>query len=266
MRSILRRALALLTLRFALLQLGLAATVALLFAAWLRIPDSGIASVAATVLLALFLLALALFGEASLLHRLALLAPNRRTLLRGATALFLAAALWFAWSAWIDHLSLADGLRAAYWNSKFPRLFRGPNSFEDVLRWLGWLWLALRWLGVGLLLAAAVPCAQSSRPARAGLRVLFSASYWLAFVASAGLISIVAKALLGWTPGHGLGLEAASLALRLATVVLVDAALACYVLAVVAALVLNFEERHSTPASTLSGTPETSQPRTTEIP
>jgi hypothetical protein len=260
--SILRRALTLLRLRFVLLQFGLALLVFLLFAAWLRLPDSSIFAVVASALLAVIVLAIALFGEVLLLRRLRALASTRGTLLRGAVAILLAVLIWYAWSAFLNHQSLNDGLRAGYWNSRFPHGYRNTFSYMNIVKWLGWLWVSLQWIGTGLLLAPAVATAQSSRSARAARRVWRSGTYWLVFFVSAILATSFTGFFLNWTPGHGLRVETISLALRLGAVVIVDLLLACFVLAVITALTERSDERYSTPG----GTPETSQPRTTEIP
>lgn len=261
MTSILRRALSLLRLRFVLQQFSLAVLVFLLFVLWLRLPDSSIFAVIASALLAIIVLAIALLGEVLLLRRLRALPSTRSQLFRGALAMPLAVLLWFAWSALLDHPSVIDGLRAGYWNSRFPHTFRNEFSYTHLMKWLGWLWTSLRWIGTGLLLLVAVATTQSSRPARVGLRIWYSGTYWLAFFLSAFLATGITASLLNWTPGHGLHVEMISLALRLGTVVLVDLLLACFVLSVIAALVERAEKRYSTPA----GTPEASQPRTTEI-
>jgi hypothetical protein len=261
MKGILRSARTYMTVRFVLLQLGLILIVSLLFAAWLRIPDSGILAVIGTVLLASLIPVLALGGEASLLRRLALSA--RGGLIPGAVALLIAVALWLAWSTWLDHLSAYDFTRAAgYANSRFPHSLRNLFSFENLLRWLGWIWLALKWLGAGLLLAIAVPFSQASRPVLAGLRVVFSFSYWMILALTAIIVTSITQGLVEWTPGHGLRVEAISLVLRLGTVAIIDVALICFVLAAITAIVVRLEGRHEIPG----GTPEINQPRSVDIP
>ena len=243
-------------------QFGLALLVFLLFAAWLRLPDASIFAVAASALLAVIVLAIALFGEVLLLRRLRALASTRGTLLRGAVAILLAVLLWFACAAFLNHQSLSDGLRAGYWNSRFPYSYRNTFTYMHLVKWLGWLWTSLQWVGTGLLLAIAVATAQSRRSGRATLRVWRSGTYWLVFFASASLATNFTGFFLRWTPGRGLRVETISLALRLGAVVIVDLVLACFVLAVITALTERSDERYSTPG----GTPEVSQPRTTEIP
>jgi hypothetical protein len=261
MKGILRSALAHLTVRFVVLQLGLILIVSLLFAAWLRIPDSGIIVVIGTVLLASLILVLAFGGEASLLRRLA--GSARGGLISGAVALLVAVALWLGWSTWLDHLSANDLTRAAgYANSRFPHSLRNLFSFENLLRWLGWLWLALKWLGAGLLLAIAVPFAQASRPVLAGLRVVISFSYSMTLALTAIIVTSITQGMVEWTPGHGLRVEAISLVLRLGSVAIVDAALICFVLTVITAIVVRFEGRHAISG----GTPEVNQPRSVDIP
>ena len=261
MKDILRSAFACVTVRFVLLQLGLVLIVSLLFAAWLHIPDSGVIAVSATVLLAALMLALAFCGESSLLRRLA--GSTRRGLLPGAVALLLAAALWLAWSTWLNHLGANNFTRAAgYTNSRFPHSLRNIFTFENLLRWLGSTWLTLKWVGAGILLAISVPFAQTSRPVRAGLRLLFSLSYWMTLAVGAIVVTSVTRRMVEWTPGHGLRIEAISLVLRLGIVAIIDAVSACFVLAVITAIVTRSEGPHTIPG----GTPELSQPRSVEIP
>jgi hypothetical protein len=250
MKGILRSALARVTVRFVLLQLGLVLIVSLFFVAWLHIPDSGVTAVIATVLLASLILVLALCGEALLLRLLA--GSARRGLLSGAVALLLAAVVWLAWSTWLNHLGESDFITraAGYANSRFPHSLRNIFTFENLFRWLGWMWLALKWLGAGILLAIAVPFAQASRPVRAGLRVLFSLSYWMTLAVSAIIVTSITRGMIGWTPGHGLRVEAISLVLRLCTVAIVDAALVCSVLAVITAVVARLDGRQAIPGGT----------------
>jgi hypothetical protein len=261
MKGILRSALARVTVRFVLLQLLLASAVALLFAAWLHIPDSGVIAVIATISLAVFILALAFCGEASLLRRLA--GSTRGQMLPGAVALLLAAGLWLGWSTWLIHLSASDFTRVAgYANSRFPHLLRNVFTFENLLKWLGWMWLALKWLGAGLLLAVAVPFAQASRPVRTGSRVAFSLTYWMTLALSATIVTLITEAMIEWTPGHGLRVETISLVFRLGAVAIIDAISACFVLAVITAIVTRSEGAQAIPG----GTPEPSQPRSVDIP
>ncbi len=261
MKGILRSALAYMTGRFVVLQLGLILIVSLLFAAWLRVPDSGVLAVIGTVLLASLILVLAFGGEASLLRRLT--GSTRGHILPGAVALLLAATLWLGWSSWLNHLSASDFTRlAGYANSRFPHSLRNVFTFENLLRWFGWVWLALQWLGAGILLAIAVPFSQTSRPLRAGLRVGFSFSYWMILALTAIIVTSITQGMVEWTPGHGLRVEAISLVLRLVTVAIIDAVLICFVLAAITAIVVRFEGRHAIPG----GIPEVNQLRSVDIP
>jgi hypothetical protein len=262
MKDILRNALGRLTVQFVLLQLGLILIVSLLFAAWLHIPDSGVIVVIATALLAALILMLAFCGEASLLRRLA--GSERGHMLSGAITLLIAAALWLVLSAWLNHFDESGFITrmAGYANSRFPHSLRNIFTFENLLRWLGWMGLALKWLGAGMLVGIAVPFAQTSRPVRAGLRVLFSLSYWVTLALTAIIVTVITQSLIEWTPGHGLRVEATSLVLRLGTVAIIDAAFGCFVLAVVTEVVVRLELRHAIPV----GTPELSHPRSVDIP
>jgi hypothetical protein len=260
--SIPRRAFQLLTLRFLLMQCGLALVVLLLSAVWLRIPDSTGFEIAFTVLLGLLILALALGGETALLLQLRGVKLRSIRVLRGAVVLLIASVLWCACSACIDHLSAQDLLRAGYLNSRFSHSSRNFFSFPHLLLWFGWLWIALRWLGTGVLLALAVPAVQMRQLFRPGLRVLGSASYWLEWLTVALLVSFTTDALTSWTPGHGLRAEMISVVLRLGVIAVVDLVLGCYLLTTITAVVERWAIAHATPGGTL----ETSQPRTEESP
>ena len=93
----------------------------------------------------------------------------------------------------------------------------------------------------GILLAIAVPLSQTSRPLRAGLRVVFSFSYWMILALAAIIVTTITQSIVEWTPGHGLRVEAMSLVLRLGIVAIIDTALICYLLAVITALVVRSE-------------------------
>ena len=75
----------------------------------------------------------------------------------------------------------------------------------------------------------------------------------------------ITGALVNWTPGHGLRVEMLSLVLRLAAAALVDAAVVCLLLAILAACVHRSDEAGA-PYSTPTGTPDLSQPRTVDNP
>ncbi len=258
MKNVWTRAFELLTLRLLLRQLGLAIAAALLFLIWLRVPDASVIDVAFSILPGLLILAVTMSGEAAILLKLRSHPLTRRRVVRDALMLAIAILLWFAWSELIDRLSMHDVLRAGYLNSRFPHAYRNFFSYPHFLLWFSWLWAALRWLGIGLLLALAIAAVQSTDTLRAGLRAFFSASYRVVLIGVALITDFVTNLLLSWTPGHGVAAEMVSVALRLAVIGLVDLVLGCYLLTTASAVI----ERYSIPA----GKPETSQPRTVENP
>jgi hypothetical protein len=67
---------------------------------------------------------------------------------------------------------------------------------------------------------------------------------------------------MNWTPGHSLGVEMFSLITRLIFVTIVDAAIALFVLAVIAACIRRSESSYETPP----GGPDASQPLTVATP
>ena len=262
MKSIRGRALELLTLRLLCMQLGLVLIVALLFVLWLRVPDANVVEVAFSAVLGLFILGIAMAGEAAILLSIRSLPLSRSRILRDAAILMAAILLWYGWSALIDQLSVHDVLRAGYLNSRFPHAYRNFFSYPHLLAWFGWLWSTLRWLGAGLLLAFAVAGLQTPRFLRAGLRTFFSASYWVVLFSVAVLTNFVTSVLLSWTPGQGLYAEMVSLGLRLVAIAIIDLFLGCYLLTTASAVVEYAGERYDAP----TGTPAVSQPRTEEKP
>ena len=96
-----RDALALLSVRLVLAQLGLVTGLFLFFVLWLRLPDASILEVAGSGVLALLIVAAAGLGESRLILSLAGRTLTRGRFVRGTLLLLLGVALWFAWSAWL---------------------------------------------------------------------------------------------------------------------------------------------------------------------
>ncbi len=94
-----RDALALLSVRLVLAQLGLVAGVFLFFLLWLRLPDASILEVAGSGLLALLIVAAAGVGESRLILGLAGRPRTRGRFVRGTLLLLAGVALWLAWGA-----------------------------------------------------------------------------------------------------------------------------------------------------------------------
>ena len=261
-RSVIRGALALMNARLLLEQIGLAALAFGLAVVWLRMPDASPLDVVGSVALALLILVVAGFGETALFLRLTLRKRTAGRLLRGALLIFVGVALWFEWSKLLDHLHANDGLRAGYYNSRFPHGLRNFFSYEHILLWLGWLWKDLAWIGGAVIAVFVFAAIASSRPGRAATRTLRSLTYWIVIVVGLTATTLLTEAMLQWTPGHGFRVEMLSLILRLAFVVLVDGWMACLILCTVAECV-----RQTNTAYLMSaGTPDDSQPRTVDNP
>jgi hypothetical protein len=224
-----RDALALVSVRLILAQLGLVAGVFLFFLLWLRLPDASILEVAGSALLAVFVVT---------------------------------AAGWFAWSAWLAHVSSNDPLRAGYLNSKAPHQLRHLLTFEHILLWLGWMWSTIKWLGGGLLASVIVPLIAGRRPLQAALVAVRSVSFWLSLFVGTIVATLITGALMAWMPLHGLWPEMFSLGLRLVVATVFDGIIACWLLATLAACVRRADAGYATPA----GGPDDSQPRTAETP
>lgn len=257
-----RDALSLLSVRLVLAQLGLVAGAFLFFLLWLRLPDASTLEVAASGLLALLIVAAAGLGESRLILGLAGRSLTWGRLIRGALLLLVGVAIWFAWSAWLSHLSSHDALRAGYLNSKAPHQLRHLLTFEYILLWLGWMWSAIRWLGGGLLAAIIVPLVAGTRPLQAALIAVRSLSFWLTLFVGTLVATLSTGALMAWIPLHGLWPEMFSLGLRLIVATLFDGIIACWLLATLAVCVRRADAGYATP----EGGPDESQPRTVETP
>ncbi|WP_263359720.1 hypothetical protein [Acidicapsa ligni] len=260
--SPLRGALALLNVRFILQQIILALLVFGLSVLWLRIPDASAIDVIGSVLLALIVLAVAGIGESSLILRLSGQHHTLSKLLRGALLLFIGAALWLGWSVLLQHLHGDDYLRAGYLNSRFPHSLRNLFSFEHILLCFGWLWATLRWIMAGIIAVFVFTLTASIRPLRAIVRALSSLSYWSVLILGTASAIVITGLLLEWTPGQGLTIEMLSLVLRLSVAMILDATIACFLLAILAVCERQTDALYLTPA----GTPDESHPRTEETP
>jgi hypothetical protein len=260
--SILRSALAAMSIRLVATQLGLAALIFALSVAWLRLPDASAVDLISTALLCLLILTLACGGESAIILQLCGRPRSRASLLKGALWVLIAIALWFGWSALIEHLRADDMLRAGYLNSRFPAHWRNTLSYLRLYQWLEWLWSTLTWLGAGVLALFVVALTASTKPLRVVLTALRSASFWLALVLVSVAAPLLTSALMAWTSDHGLHIEAISLTLRLITAATADTTLAVLLLSVCAACVQCTDALYATPA----GTPEASHPRTDVAP
>ena len=254
-----RRAFSLFSVRMVVGQIEVAICVFALFAVWLRVPDASGIEIAATVLLALLIVAVAGFGESVVFLRLCGRARTLRLMLLGTALLVAGTALWFGWSALLNHFHGDDAMRAGYFNSRLPHQFRYFFTYERIALWLGWMWNTQTWIGAGVILATAVCGVGSTHPLRAMGRVLRSRAYWVVLIVGALAASIVTTSLIDWTPGHGLRREMVSLILRLGTAVLFDAVVLCLLLCAIAACCRGVASDAAQAAP--AGTPEESQPR-----
>jgi hypothetical protein len=264
--SVLRSALPLVSARLVATQIGLAVLVFALSVLWLRVPDASLVDVVGTVLLGIFVLALAGGGEASLMLRLCGRPLTPWRLLRGGVLVLLGVGLWLGWSLLIGHLSANDWEWAGYLNSRAPHQWRNVFSYFHIHSFFEVAWSTLRWLGAGVLGALVFAATAAARPLRA-LRTIFrSLSYWLCLLAGVIATVQVTGFVMSWTPGHGLAVETFSLVLRLAGVVIFDALVVCLLLSVLAACVLRSDSFETGGYETPAGTPEDSQPRTEPTP
>lgn len=240
-------------------QVALAAVLSFLLFAWLHVPDANAFEVLLSLLLAVLVVAVAGAGESALALRLTGRGVTTRRLAVGTSAVFVAALLWYGVSLGIDKLSLNDGMRAGYLNSRFPASMRNTFTYERIGYGFSLFWSALRWLAAGLLAAAAFATTTFDAPVRGLFTILRSGRYWLSllFLFLAG--PCITGWLMHWTPGHGLRVETLSLMLRVLVAIGLNAAAVALLLQAMAAALLRL---HS------SGTdaPLMSQPRTAANP
>jgi hypothetical protein len=247
--SILERALSLLSIRLVLQQLALALIVFALYALWLHVPDANFLDVIATALLAILTLAVAGTGESALILHLSGQARNPWKLLRGTLLLLAGAVPWLGWNALLAHFRGDDFTRAAgYVNSRFPHVLRYFFTFDHILRWIGWAWSILQWIGTAVIAAFIIPSFAAVRPRAAIVSTLRSVAWWIAALLGPITATFLTATLMQWTPGHGLRVEMLSLILRLSAAVLIDTAILCFLLAIVAARIRQSDALYTTPA------------------
>ena len=263
-RGVVVDAFALLRPSLVLRQIGLGAAVVLLGVLWLRVPDSNPLWLGVTAALGVAIVALAGCGETMLLLRVAGVPRSRNRLLLGALLVLAFLLLWSLTGTLLDHLSAGDDLRAGYLNSRFGQHARYLFTYTHIQRWLGWLWSVLDALLVCAAGALCLAAIGAAKPAAAILRALRSPAYWLAALIALCFAPWATQSLMNWVPGHGLGIETASLVLRGLCVVLLDGISTSLLIAVLAVLLRNGDD-HSL-AATSEGTPPDSQPRTAETP
>jgi hypothetical protein len=257
-----RNAFATMSLRLLLAQMGLAALVFALTVVWLRLSDSSALSMISTVLIGLVLLALASGGEVALMLRICARPLTPARLLKGAVAFLACVALWLLWSGLITTLESRESLLAGYLNSRFPASLRNIFSYAHLHQAMECIASLLRWIGAGILTAAAYSVAASERPRNAAGRVLRSVTYWVALMAGCFIASTFTERLMDWTPGHSLGVEMFSLLFRLVLVTVLDAVIVLFVLAVIAACIEHSDSLYKTP----EGGPDDSHPLTAPTP
>ena len=249
------------SVRFLLLQSGLAAAAFLLFLLWLRIPDANGAEVLLSALLAVACLLMATGGEAWLLLRVHGTRATRASAVRGAVAILLAIVLLFPLSALLDHISINDSQRAGYLNSQLSANMRHILTYPRLMTLLHQAWASLFWAFAIVLTMVAVAVTVARKPLQALAGMLQSLTAWVVLSLFTIVASEVTLQLLHWTPGHGLGVETTSLLMRIAFTVLLNAWLLCFSLALLIVLAEQSDARYIA-AATDEGTPDFSQPRT----
>jgi hypothetical protein len=126
-------------------------------------------------------------------------------------------------------------------------------------------WDSIFWAGLIVFAMAAVAVTVARKPLTAFVRMLSSLTGWVVLSLATIVGSEATLKLLHWTPGHGLAVEATSVAVRLILVVVLDTFLLCLSLALLVVLAKESDASYL-PATTDAGTPDLSQPRTVENP
>lgn len=243
----------------ALWQIALAALLALLVAGWLHVPDANAFEVLVSILLGLLIAVVAGVGESLIALRMTGRPTTARRLLFGTSVVLVAALAWYAISLGIDHLDAQGGLWAGYLNSRFPASLRNLFSYLHLYLLLSWTWSALQWITAGLLGAAAFALVTCGQPGRGLSTILRSGRYWLSLLLLAIVGAIVTDSILSWTPGRGLAVESFSLLLRLLIVIVLNAISIAFLMRSTARAILRVQ-------SAETDEPETSQPRTADMP
>lgn len=235
--NLLRTAARLFTLRLLLHQLALAAIVAALCVAWLRVPDGRVLDVAASAFLAVILIVVTYAGETRLLLRIASRPRTAGVVTRGSIALLLATVVGTLCSLLLDRLGGGDKLRAGYVNSQLPASLRNLLSYPHLLTLQHETWAWLFWIVFLLLAMAVAAITVADRPRHAFARAVASTPLWLALSAAVFAVAWPTTTLPYWLPRHQhtLAFETTSLILRLLAVTLIDAALLTYSLCLLAA-------------------------------
>jgi hypothetical protein len=202
---------------------------------WLQIPDSHAWQFVLSVLSGCALLGLLLWFCCSLFSKVVGTPSTEQWWLRW---VLVAAVIvvWWLLQMPIDKLAEHRELYAGYWTSRLPHWLRGARTYEHLLFLQEWVSCLLRLLLAGLLLPVAVSFGAGGlrNCVRQIVSVWMRWWYWVAVVVCRWLGFAISARLVGWMPGHGLVLEASSLALRLALVLALDVVLACFVLQLIA--------------------------------
>ena len=231
------------------------AVLALLFAAWLQIPDSH----AWQLLFSMFMIA-ALGAAFLILHV--------RTIQRmhdpaQPVRQWLACILLAAWGL-IAHIaahclntlhdSSAIFERAGYWNSKLSASLRPTFSYTRLSDWQQDIFsILLWWILPALLLPLAVESVSN------GLRSLLSRTIrciytywpWWLFVGLFAWLGVwISGKLVNWQPGHTVHGELISLTVRFALIYLIDILLYCFVLAFTSAALARCDVRQNSSGNT----------------
>lgn len=247
------------TVVVALQQVALTAVLFLLIVGWLHIPDANPFEVLISIVLVLLIAVIGGAGESAIALRVAGRPIILRSLIPGTVAVIVGAVLWYAISLGVDHLSAKTVLWAGYLNSRFPSSLRSLFSFEHLFQWSSWLGNMVCWGTAGLLTAAAFVVISRDAFVKGLRAILRSWRYWLSVLLFAVVGGVLTGKLMGWTPGHGLRVEAFSLMARMALVIVLNAATIGLLLQAMANAVVRGQ-------SIGMDEPSTSQPRTAEMP
>lgn len=217
-----------------LLQIVGTAVILLVGFFWLEVPDSRTWQLIFTFLLALALLAGALWVYARVIRGLRAAHPSCSMKLAVLTLLGWAILKWIL-IALVSVINNNVDKRAGYWNSQLSVHMRTIFTYERLGKWQHDLVSILIWVVIpAIILPFIIETTSrglSSDVWRTGLKTLARWQHWLTIVVAVTLGCTITHGLVKWHPAHGVTTELISVGLRVTIVYIIDMLLIAFVLA-----------------------------------
>jgi hypothetical protein len=187
---------------------------------WLLIPDEHGWQLLASAVSALLMLFLFLWlNSGTLAYGADLEQGNLRAAfrlrLRGLLWLLAGLAALFLCMYWVNHWTEWQDRLAIYLYSKTPSSLRPRTGYFSYYRGIGWGVRLVFWYLLPTLMLPWTAAKTIGGKFLAGLRTLLRWQYWQAMAIAVLFGVFASELLLGWTPGHTLREQSASLAIRL---------------------------------------------------